>query len=211
MRFASVLPPPYACHVVGTGTLVVTQGVLTGQRLELDGELVIGREGAPLTIDDPELSRRHAVVRPIEGGFEVEDLGSLNGTFVNQRRIDGPTKLSGGDTIKLGQSVLELELELEPEVAPPPATVDSPAFIQGPAPTPTAVIPPAPAPSAPAAPAAPPTPGLTAAPAEPFGTYAVPRTKHRRGIASRQWGPMLASWAVVAGTAVALAFYFADH
>jgi len=176
--------------VVGTGgTLVVTQGALTGQRLELEAEIVIGREGVAVTIDDPELSRRHAAVRPTEGGFEVEDLGSLNGTFVNGRRIEGPTKLSGGDTIKLGQNVLELE------AARAPATVASPAFTPGPAP---AAAPPA-------------APGVNAAPAEPFGTYAVPRTKRRRGIASRQWGPMLLSWAVVAGTAAALAIYFADH
>jgi hypothetical protein len=180
--------------VVGTGgTLVVTQGALAGQRLELEGELVIGREGVAVTIDDPELSRRHAVVRPIEGGFEVEDLGSLNGTFVNGRRIEGPTKLSSGDTVKLGQNVLELE-------ARAPATVASPAFTPGPAPATVA-----PPPSAPAA------PGINAAPAEPFGTYAVPRTKRRRGIASRQWGPMLASWVAVAGTAAALAIYFANH
>jgi len=181
--------------VVGTGgTLVVTQGSLTGQRLELEGDLVIGREGVAVTIDDPELSRRHAAVRPVDGGFEVEDLGSLNGTFVNGQRIEGPTKLSGGDTIKVGQNVLELE------VAGAPATVISPAFTPGPTP----------ATAAPAA--APPTaPAVSAAPAEPFGTYAVPHTKRSRGIASRQWGPMLLSWAVVAGTAVALAIYFADH
>ena len=195
MQFASVLPPPYACHVVGTGgTLVVTQGSLTGQRLELEGELVIGREGVALTIDDPELSRRHAAVRPVDGGFEVEDLGSLNGTFVNGQRIEGPTKLSGGDTIKLGQNVLELA------VAGAPATVVSPAFTPGPAPA-----------TAPAAAAPPAAPVVSAAPAEAFGTYAVPRTKRSRGIASRQGGPMLLSWAVVAGTAVALAIYFADH
>jgi pSer/pThr/pTyr-binding forkhead associated (FHA) protein len=194
MQVASVLLPPYACRVVGTGgTLVVTQGALAGQRLELEGELVIGREGVAVTIDDPELSRRHAAVRPIEGGFEVEDLGSLNGTFVNGRRIEGPTKLSSGDKVKLGQNVLELEARAS-------ATVASPAFTPGLAPA-TA----APPPSAPAA------PGINAAPAEPFGTYAVPRTKRRRGIASRQWGPMLASWVVVAGTAAALAIYFANH
>ncbi len=183
--------------MVGTGgTLVVTQGALTGQRLELEGELVIGREGVAVTIDDPELSRRHAAVRPIEGGYEVEDLGSLNGTFVNGRRIEGPTKLSGGDTIKLGQNVLELEAARAPATVASP----SPAFTPGPAP----------ATAAPAA-APPAADGVNAAPAEPFGTYAVPRTKRRRGIASRQWGPMLASWAVVTGTAVALAIYFAGH
>jgi len=165
-----------------TAVLVVMQGPLAGRRIDVEGELVIGREGATLTIDDSELSRRHAAVRVISGGYEVEDLSSLNGTYVNGRRIDGKTRLVGGDAIKLGQTVLELE------AARAPATVAS-------------ATPLAPAPAA-AAPA----------PSEPFGTYAVPITKgRRRGIASRQLGPMLASWAVVAGTAVALAIYFADH
>ncbi len=162
-----------------TAVLVVMQGPLAGRRIDLEGELVIGREGATLTIDDSELSRRHAAVRVISGGYEVEDLSSLNGTYVNGRRIDGKTRLVGGDAIKLGQTVLELE------AARAPATVAS---------------------ATPLAPAAAP------APSEPFGTYAVPITKgRRRGIASRQLGPMLASWAVVAGTAAALAIYFADH
>ena len=77
-----------------TAALVVTKGPLAGQRLELDGELVIGREGAPVTIEDSELSRRHAAVRPVMGGFEVEDLGSLNGTFVNGNRINVPTRVA---------------------------------------------------------------------------------------------------------------------
>ena len=165
-----------------TDVLVITQGPLAGRRIDLQGELVIGREGAALTIEDSELSRRHAAVRPAGDGYEVEDLDSLNGTYVNGRRIDGPTRLAGGDAIKLGQSVLELE------AARAPATVASA--------TPLA---PSPAVAAPA-------------PSEPFGTYAVPVTKgRRRGIASRQLGPLLASWAVVAATAVALVIYFADH
>lgn len=167
-----------------TTALVVTQGPLAGRRIDLEGELVIGREGATLTIDDSELSRRHAAIRPSADGYEIEDLGSLNGTYVNGRRIDNPTRLVGGETIKLGQTVLELE------AAGAPATTASS--------TPVAAAGPARAPSA--------------APSERFGTYAAPVTKgRRRGIASRQLGPMLVSWAVVAGTAVALAIYFADH
>jgi hypothetical protein len=182
--------------VFGTGgTLVVTQGPLSGQRLELEGELVIGREGVGVTIEDPELSRRHAAVRPIEDGFEVEDLGSLNGTFVNGRRIEGPTRLAAGDSIKVGQNVLELEAA-GLEAASAPATVAAPAFTPGPPPVPSAAAA---------------APGVNAAPAEAFGTYAPPQTKRSRGIASRQLGPMLASWAVVAATAVALAVYFANH
>ena len=48
-----------------TAVLIFTQGPRTGQRLELEGELVIGREGAAVTIEDSELSRRHAAVRPV--------------------------------------------------------------------------------------------------------------------------------------------------
>jgi pSer/pThr/pTyr-binding forkhead associated (FHA) protein len=169
-----------------TAVLVVTEGPLAGSRIDLEGELVIGREGATLTIDDSELSRRHAAVRPVDGGFEVEDLGSLNGTFVNGQRIDGRVQIAGGDAIKVGKSVLELEA---PRAA---ATVAS-------------VVPAA-------APAATPGPAAAGVPAEPFGAYAVPESKgRRRGIASRQLGPMVASWAAVAGTAVALALYFANR
>ena len=71
-----------------TPALVFTEGRSSGQRFELEGELVIGREDAGITIDDAEISRRHAVVRPREGGIEIEDLGSLNGTFVNGVRIE---------------------------------------------------------------------------------------------------------------------------
>ena len=170
-----------------TAVLVVTQGPLAGQRLELEGELVIGREGAAVTIDDSELSRRHAAVRLVDGGIEIEDLGSLNGTYVNGQRIEAPTRLAGGDSIKLGQSVLELE------------AASAPATVMSAAPTPPA-----------AAPAA--APAASGVPSEPFGTYAAPEGMgRRRGIASRQLLPMLASWAAVAGTAVALAIYFADH
>ena len=176
-----------------TAHLVVSKGPLAGQRLELDGELVIGREGAPVTIDDSELSRRHAAVRPVMGGFEVEDLGSLNGTFVNGQRINIPTRVSGGDSIKVGQSVLELEVA---EVAAAPATSRSAV------PAPPAEAP-APAPAV--------IPTGSGVPDDPFGTYVAPESLRRRsGIASRQLGPLLASWAVVIATAVALAIYFAN-
>ncbi|MEK6274077.1 MAG: FHA domain-containing protein [Actinomycetota bacterium] len=177
-----------------TAVLVVTKGPLAGRRFELEAELVIGREGVAVTIDDSELSRRHAAVRPVQGGFEIEDLGSLNGTFVNGERIATPTQLDGGDSIKLGQSVLELE------VASSAATTASPV------PTPA----PASAPASAAASAAAAAP--SGVPEDPFGTYAAPEGMGRkRGIASRQLGPLLTSWGVVIATAVALAFYFADH
>jgi predicted component of type VI protein secretion system len=180
-----------------TPALVFKEGPLSGRRVEVDAELVLGREDAGLTIEDEEISRRHAVVRPGDGDIEIEDLGSTNGTYVNGSRIEGPTRLAGGDTVKLGRSVLEVES------ARAAATVAAP-------------VPPAPAASAPAPTPTPPTPaaataGARTAPAAAFGAYAVPAVKRRRGIASRQLGPQLVSFAVVAATAVALVLYFADH
>jgi predicted component of type VI protein secretion system len=172
-----------------TPALVFSEGPLAGQRVEVDAELVLGREDASLTIDDEEISRRHAVIRPKDGGVEIEDLGSTNGTYVNAVRIERPTRLSAGDTVKLGRSVLQVE------------SVRAAATVAAAVPAPPAPAPPTPL-TAPAG---------SSAPAAPFGAYAVPRAKRSRGIASRQLGPQLISFAIVIATAVALALYFADR
>jgi pSer/pThr/pTyr-binding forkhead associated (FHA) protein len=44
------------------------------------------------------------VVRPIEGGMEIEDLGSANGTFVNGVAISGSQRLQDGDVVQVGAS-----------------------------------------------------------------------------------------------------------
>jgi pSer/pThr/pTyr-binding forkhead associated (FHA) protein len=181
-----------------TPALVFTEGPLSGQRVEVDEELVLGREDAGLTIDDEEISRRHAVVRPGDGGIEIEDLGSTNGTYVNGARIDGPTRLAGGDTVKLGKSLLQVE------------SARAAATVAAPVPAPPTAAPQAPPPQAPAPQVAAP-PGGRTAPAAAFGTYSVPVAKRSRGIASRQLGPQVLSFAIVAATAVALALYFAEH
>ncbi len=93
-------------------TLQITAGPLAGRELKLDGELVIGRENADVTIEDEELSRRHAAIRPVDGGIEVEDLGSLNGTFVDGRKLDGTTTITGRGTIKLGTTQITAEVDL---------------------------------------------------------------------------------------------------
>ncbi|MEA2159681.1 MAG: segregation ATPase FtsK/SpoIIIE, family, partial [Solirubrobacteraceae bacterium] len=100
------------------GTLKITNGPATGRVVEVTEELVIGREGTDIEIDDPELSRRHAAVRPTDPGVEVEDLGSLNGTFVDGSRIDGVARLSASAIIRIGNT--EIALELAPPPAPPP-------------------------------------------------------------------------------------------
>ena len=66
--------------------------------------IVIGRDdGADVLIDNPSVSRRHAEIRLGEDGWEVEDLGSSNGTFVSGTKIKGAHSLGLGDEVGFGK------------------------------------------------------------------------------------------------------------
>ena len=63
----------------------------------------IGRSpDCPIFLDDVTVSRRHAVLVEQDGRWSIEDQGSLNGTFVNRRRVDS-ADLSDGDEIQIGK------------------------------------------------------------------------------------------------------------
>ncbi len=88
--------------------------------LLLDGKrIVVGSTGATVgrsrqcdvVLDDPNVSRQHAEIRPRGGSWVLSDLGSTNGSTLNGRRIDHPEVLKPGDEIKIGTSVLAFELE----------------------------------------------------------------------------------------------------
>jgi pSer/pThr/pTyr-binding forkhead associated (FHA) protein len=105
-------------------TLSITTGPAQGQSIECNREVVVGREGVDFLVDDDEASRRHTAIRPGPRGIEVEDLGSLNGTFVNGQRIDGVAVLTSSATLRIGQT--ELALEVAPAdlpIAQPQPTV----------------------------------------------------------------------------------------
>jgi DNA-binding winged helix-turn-helix (wHTH) protein len=79
---------------------------LVGGRHEVplaEGETVLGRSrGATGFIESPSVSRRHARVVVTDGQATIEDLDSKNGTFVNDRRISGPTPLAEGHEVRVG-------------------------------------------------------------------------------------------------------------
>ncbi len=81
--------------------------------LDLDNpEITIGRElKNDLILDDPRVSRYHAVVRKSPDGVTLRDLESGNGTFVNSQRISANVdfKLADGDQIKFGSSVMTFQ------------------------------------------------------------------------------------------------------
>ncbi len=91
--------------------LTVTVGPAEGEQISLDHDLAIGRgaSGPGRLGGDTELSRRHARLYAKDDRLLVEDLGSTNGTFVDDDRIDAPTEIHLGGTIQLGGSALRLD------------------------------------------------------------------------------------------------------
>jgi Protein of unknown function (DUF3662)/FHA domain len=81
--------------------------------------LVVGPAGSTIgrsrrcdvMLDDPNVSREHAEIRPRGGSWVLTDLGSTNGSSLNGRRLDGSEVLKPGDEIELGTSLLTFELE----------------------------------------------------------------------------------------------------
>jgi FHA domain-containing protein len=83
--------------------------VAGGQRYELTGTVVMGRSReCDVTLDDPNVSRRHAEVKQEGGAWWIVDLGSTNGVEVNGRRVER-AKLEHDDEIVLGTSQLRFE------------------------------------------------------------------------------------------------------
>jgi len=89
--------------------VAVLDGAEGGRRIRIAGRLTVGRDDdAGLVIDDPEISRAHAVLGATPEGLEIQDLGSLNGTWVNGERITSPTLLVTGDAVKIGTTRIEV-------------------------------------------------------------------------------------------------------
>jgi FHA domain len=199
--------------------LRVATGPLAGQTVEVEGEVVIGREDTDLTIDDAEMSQRHAVVRRFANRLQVEDLDSVSGTFVDGNRIMEPTLIGGGAEIKLGTTVLIVEgvlpirdsegLEVadrnKTRLHEMPAELAGAHAVGGASSGPGTQALTAPAPSA--SPAAP----VLSAPSGPLGEFHPPVRRRQRGLASRSWVPVALSFGTVIVTAIALVIYFSAH
>lgn len=88
----------------GAALVVRTGGGLEGESLALGGDRVsIGRRpDSTLFLDDVTVSRDHALLVARSDGWHIDDLGSLNGTYVNRHRIDS-TLLRDGDEVQVGK------------------------------------------------------------------------------------------------------------
>jgi hypothetical protein len=89
--------------------LVLVEGVGPQSVDLVPPETTLGRDaGCHVTFPDSSVSHRHARVYHSDGEWYVEDLGSTNGTFVNDHRIAAPTVVSSGDDLRLGTSELRV-------------------------------------------------------------------------------------------------------
>jgi signal transduction histidine kinase len=86
---------------------VISQGADQGKRFEFAaGPVAMGRDTSnPVQLHDHEVSRRHAELRLAPNGYQIVDLGSANGTYVNDRPVDRKA-LQSGDRVQLGQTVM---------------------------------------------------------------------------------------------------------
>ena len=81
-----------------------------GRVFELGDEVTVGRSpGCAVSLeDDSFVSSVHARVFRRSGELWLEDLGSTNGTWLNDERVDGPSRLQRGDRVKVGSTTLEV-------------------------------------------------------------------------------------------------------
>jgi pSer/pThr/pTyr-binding forkhead associated (FHA) protein len=89
--------------ITGPALVVRSGGGRAGETFHPEGETTIGRSpDCGIFLDDVTVSRKHAVVSERDGAFLVEDQGSLNGTFVNRKRVDS-AQLEDGDEVQIGK------------------------------------------------------------------------------------------------------------
>jgi pSer/pThr/pTyr-binding forkhead associated (FHA) protein len=95
----------------GVPTNVVIHGK-DGRRIgsfKLTGDIEIGRaDHCTIRLADTYASQVHARLSARNGSWTIEDLGSTNGTFLNERRLESPSQVRSGDKVRIGTTVLEL-------------------------------------------------------------------------------------------------------
>lgn len=84
----------------GKRLVVASSGAVMGRSRDCD-----------IVLTDSNVSRRHAEIRPGNGGWVLADLGSTNGVLLRGRRVKGEAPLKGGERIELGTTEVRFELE----------------------------------------------------------------------------------------------------
>jgi pSer/pThr/pTyr-binding forkhead associated (FHA) protein len=97
-----------------TPRLVVERapGHESGMIYDLDGDILLGRgERAEIRLEDPFASSRHARIFEQGNIMVIEDLGSTNGTYLNEELLETPRPLHSGDRVRIGDSEFAFEVD----------------------------------------------------------------------------------------------------
>ena len=106
---AEVIEPRRHERARRRGELVVVSGARKGERFAIADEMTIGRApGCHITIDDTFVSQLHARLFHRDGVLMVEDLGSTNGTIVDDAPVTTAVALNKGGRLRIGETELEL-------------------------------------------------------------------------------------------------------
>ena len=115
----SFVPPPAAA--AAEQFVFVEEKPFAGKERPVKDGMTIGRTDADVLLADPQVSRRHALVRLVDSRPVVEDLGSTNGTYVNEEPVTEPRELAVGDLVRFGTNAWRLRCaEVGTQVAPRP-------------------------------------------------------------------------------------------
>jgi len=90
---------------IGSALLVVLKGPGSGARFLLNQDRTVAGRGpqSDIFLDDITVSRSHASFVKEQGTFMIEDMGSLNGTYVNRKLLKEPLLLKNGDEVQVGK------------------------------------------------------------------------------------------------------------
>jgi pSer/pThr/pTyr-binding forkhead associated (FHA) protein len=131
--------------------LEIVEGAGAGTLIPLDRPLVIGRDpDVDFPLRDTQASRRHVLVAPENGDAVLEDLGSTNGTFVDNNEVHGRQRIAAGAELLIGVTVIQLrtshDVERQASAArpvPPPLAIAGtpPAYVDPGTAVDTATIP----------------------------------------------------------------------
>jgi predicted component of type VI protein secretion system len=94
------------------GALLVVErapGHEPGMRYDISGGATMGRGDVEIVLEDPFASTRHARLERQGGVVVLEDLGSTNGTYLNEELLTGPQPLHRGDRVRIGDSVFQFQ------------------------------------------------------------------------------------------------------
>lgn len=111
MRTPSTAPPAKPSKGGKPPTQVVVHEADGGKArtVRLSGSVEIGRrDGCAVRLSDTYVSQVHARLYGQNEAWYVEDMGSTNGTFLNDARVSSPVEVHAGDVVKVGKTVLEL-------------------------------------------------------------------------------------------------------